>query len=311
MTVSRYAPSRVARGLWQRSRPLVEGVGSIVPKLVFGNSAGFRNNLGPARELRRFRQSAALPAAALREQPYATHAETLHRQGYLIFRSKHPEALLRAIRAAVTEAIVDPARSVASVNGATRHLLNPIATIPQLGELLSDEFCRTITSYYGCPLKVKSVRVWRNHHVPHSDPNRQEVFSNTFHHDGTPVTGLRIFVLLCDGVTRETGAFRFHDKPASASIIRSLGYFHRDAMPASTRRRLLDPASLKFFEGNTGDACICNTQECLHAASIPKAGSFRDILQFEIMPADTAAPDRRTLLASVPPDEEILRMARS
>jgi hypothetical protein len=308
---SRYSPARLARGLWSRTRTYGQGLGSIVPKLIYGNSAGFRNNFGPAQELGRFRRTSALPVSGLREEPYAGHAATLRHCGYLIFRSKHDALLVHSIRDAVTRAITDPARSVASANGATRHLLDPLSAIPELGELLTEDFCRTITSYYGCPMKVKSVRVWRNHHVPHSDPNRHEVFSNTFHHDATPVTGLRIFVLLCDGVTRETGAFRFHDKRNSAGIIRSLGYFHRDAMPTKTRQRLVDPAKLQFFEGDMGDACICNTQECLHAASIPKAGSFRDILQFEIMPAATPAPSRRALLANVPPDEEILKMARS
>ena len=60
-------------------------------------------------------------------------------------------------------------------------------------------------------------------------------------------------------------------------------------------------------DDDTGDTCIVNTQECLHAASIPKAGTFRDILQFEIMPA----AQYRTgdaLFADVPPDLAVRRM---
>lgn len=37
--------------------------------------------------------------------------------------------------------------------------------------------------------------------------------------------------------------------------------------------------------GNMGDAAPCNTQECLHAASIPEEDSFRDMIQFVIHPS--------------------------
>ena len=48
---------------------------------------------------------------------------------------------------------------------------------------------------------------------------------------------------------------------------------------------MLDPETLRYFEGNIGDSCLVNTQECLHAAGIPSPGSYRDVVQFEITPA--------------------------
>src|SRR5205814_176265 len=151
--------------------------------------------------------------------------------------------------------------------------------IPEIAELLSDAVCRTLLSYYRCAFRLQAVQVWRNHHVPQIDNDRDDVFSNTFHNDGTPATGVHLLVLLNDGVTRETGAFRFHDRAASERIMRSLGYFHRGLMTEGMKAALLDPRSLQYFEGNTGDALLCNTQHCLHAASVPRAGAFRDMLQ--------------------------------
>ena len=36
----------------------------------------------------------------------------------------------------------------------------------------------------------------------------------------------------------------------------------------------------EFFEGSTGDIYILSTSQCLHGATIPKKGSYRDILIF-------------------------------
>ena len=41
---------------------------------------------------------------------------------------------------------------------------------------------------------------------------------------------------------------------------------------------------VKYCEGNAGDIFIVNTQQCLHAASIPKKDVHRDMIVFEIYP---------------------------
>lgn len=301
----RYTPQRVLRGLKTRSRIYVEGVSSVVPKLIYGNSAGFTNNFGPLRELSELRRRSPLAASFLEEEPYASAAARLTQAGYLLFPSQHPPALLESIRADYLRHLESPEHSVTSSNGASRFLLEPHVIVPQMRELLTEQFCRTLTAYYGCALRIQSVRAWRNYGARISDPYRDDVYSNTFHHDTTPVTGVRVFVLLCDGVTRETGALRFQDKPNSRSIVRSLGYFHRSKMPSGTRQRLADGETLRYFEGNLGDACICNTQECLHAAGVPSPGASRDVLQFEIYPSDGPYRSRDALFDTIPPDIEI------
>ena len=74
------------------------------------------------------------------------------------------------------------------------------------------------------------------------------------------------------------------------------------------RQRLINPFTLKFFEGNLGDVCICNTQECLHAASVPKLGTFRDMLQFEIYPTSGAVLMVEDVLKNLPPDNALLAL---
>jgi hypothetical protein len=305
---SRYTFGRIARGLRNRCRSYAEGVVSVFPKLVYGNSAGFGNNYRALRELARLRAKAAVATAVLREEPFAARASDVAQRGYALFPSVHERQALERMKALYNDLIEDSHHSVVSPNGATRFLMDPVGSIPEFKTLLTEELCRVAISYYGCALRIQSVRAWRNHHVPTSDQNREDVFSNTFHHDTLPVTGLRVFVLLSDGVNRETGAFRFLDKNESVSIVRSLGYFHRDVIPPATRRRLTDPTKLRFFEGDMGDTCMVNTQECLHAASVPGPGSQRDILQFEIYPADGPYRSADALFKNIPPDNDILRM---
>ena len=86
-------------------------------------------------------------------------------------------------------------------------------------------------AYYGCYFTISEINVWRNHHVSAintiTESNKYDVFSNTFHNDTVARTSLRLFVLLSDGVTKNNGAFRYHNKTNSGKIVRSLGFFSR------------------------------------------------------------------------------------
>jgi hypothetical protein len=297
---------RVASAVGRRVRTLASGLGSLPPKLIYGNSAGLRQNFGARRELRRLRERFTDDGHILDAPPYVQQAAALSDRGYLQVPSTADTAVLAAVRSRVVECMESSASSVASGNGATRFVVDPLREIPQLRALLTEELSRVIAQYYRCALRVESVRIWRNYHVPGIDADTDDRYSNTFHHDNCPVSGLRVFVLLNDGVTRQTGALRFHDKATSRRLMRSLGYFHRNAMPSWMRRRLVDAQSLRYFEGNLGDTCICNTQECLHAASVPRLGAYRDMLQFEVYPAAGPYAHPEQLLDKVPPDREIL-----
>jgi hypothetical protein len=305
----RLTPRRIAAGLLRRLRTYTEGIGSAAPKLLYGNSAGFAQNFGPRREHTRLRRAFTDERGILGQEPYVGRARQLKTVGALRIPATADQGLKTRVRDRVSQCFEDSALSIASPNGATRHLIDPLRSVPELAGFLTEDLRRTIAEYYGCALRVESVRVWRNHHVPGVNADVEDKFSNTFHEDNCPVSGLRVFVLLTDGVTRETGALRFHDKKVSERLVRSLEYFHRDAMLPYVRRKLVDPRTLQYFEGNIGDTCVCNTQECLHAASIPKAGTFRDMLQFEVYPAPGSYREGAELFSDVPPDREVLALA--
>lgn len=299
------SPSRIVRGLYYRINILTQGVLSIPIKCWYGNNAGWRNNWGEKQRLkqlrRHFSHSLMLPSSS------KDLAKSLQEEGYCLLPPHEDKALLQRVEQKTMQAIEDPASSIASPNKATRFLLEPITHVPEMKHLLSEEIANVLLAYYQCAFRIESIRVWRNYHVPNAHPEKDDKFSNTFHHDNCPVNGLRVFILLTDKVSRETGAFRFHNKKVSQRIIRGFGYFHREKLSKKMRKRLISPETLSFFEGNVGDVCICNTQACLHAASIPKEGSYRDILQFEVYPVEGPFSDKQ-LFAHLPPDKALLTM---
>lgn len=299
---------RAGRFLYYKTKTFSEGVLSQFINFWYGNTAGFVQNFGALKELESFRSkfSGHDNIKSLQELPEAQHLKDF---GFVILgKTSYPEAISATVQK-VKGGFLDASLHAVSPNGATLHLF-AAERIPEIQELLSDRIQEVLLSYYGCAFRIHTVRVWRNSHVPGADSERHDVFSNTFHHDNTKVTGVRVFILLTDGVNRKTGAFRFHDSKVSRQLVRSLGYFHRFMQTRSIMTRLTNPKTLQFFEGDAGDCAIVNTQECLHAASIPKAGSFRDMLQFEIYPDEGLVKETARLFSTIPPDLEVLKLKK-
>lgn len=140
---------------------------------------------------------------------------------------------------------------------------------------------------------------------PNSDSEKDVGYSNAFHNDGMTISALRFFVCMKDGVTRDTGAFRFHDKIASKRLVRRFGFYSRWRQSESIKTTLIDNVTLRHFEGNAGDSCIVITQECIHAASIPSKASHRDILQFEIHPSFKPISDIHLSFCDMSVDQQI------
>lgn len=305
--ISEYTPIRIFRSLTYRGKIFTLAIFNQFVNFYFGNTAGWKSNVGAISELSQFQHG-------FKEKPFygedVANATDLKENGFVLLGRISSIELVNKIMATVKSGFdAESEDTVRSPNGATQFFINPVSTIPDLGEMLHPKICRIISAYYATAIQVKTVRVWRNHHVPNVDVDRADMFSNTFHHDNTKVTGLRVFILLKNGVNRDTGAFRFHDRKTSKKIVRSFGYFHRFMLTKSMIRRLTNCETLRYFEGDAGDVAIVNTQQCLHAASVPKdPSSFRDILQFEIYPDAGQYREGPELLTNLSADTEILKM---
>jgi hypothetical protein len=260
-----------------------------VARLYYGNDAGMKNNRVALKELGRIRSSVKGEAQADVGDP---KAKFLRENGYVLLRGAYDRGLVDRIRAQYVALLDDANHSAFNgprIKEASRAVIDPAHLIPEIRELLTPEVCRCLRGYYGAHFGVKSVRAWRILPVPNVSA-AQDVYSNLWHSDPFPVTGLRLFVLLSDGVTRETGATCLHPVASTKAIMRS-GYFRRRLIVGKAKRLINDPSRTVYFEGGLGDACICNVQTCLHKAGVPKPGTSRDIIQFHIVPSDKPLSD--------------------
>ncbi|HZR22180.1 MAG TPA: hypothetical protein VFA59_01255 [Vicinamibacterales bacterium] len=269
-------------------------------RIIHGNAAGYANNAVGRRILHDCQRRAAAQAT-FADDP---RARQLTERGYVALEPAYDRRLLESIRAQASTAFEDP-RAFTTVGRHAvkpqRILRHPERLIPELAELLVPDVVAIIESHLRSFFDVEIIRLWRNYPVT-GDAANVDHYSNLWHNDYDLVTRLRFFVLLTDGVTPETGAMRVLPISQTKRAMRR-GYVRRDAIYGSARAVVDDVSSATFFTGNLGSAFIMNPQLCLHRASVPREGSFRDMVQFTLVPSDS--PRRATWADDLPDDPEI------
>jgi hypothetical protein len=300
--------SQLLAALLYYTKTVISGFLSTVPQFVFGNSVGLKHNIVPRIELQRLRMTYRSRTAD-HDREAVARARELKSNGVSIFREQNDITPLTAIKHKLKLIYEDEQYYLYSPNRTQKRIINPLEVLPELKALFPDIIANTIIAYYGCPFRILSIQVWRNLGVACDDRarNKLDYMSNTLHNDYWPVTHLRVFTILSDNVTKRTGALRYHGKQATKSIMRSFNYFHRFLLPRKSFNRLYHPDRLNYFEGRLGDSSLVNTQEVLHGSSVPDEGTFRDIVQFLIVPASGPVVRGRDLFEDVPADQEMMR----
>lgn len=253
-----------------------------IPRMIYGNDAGFINNIKASRELAQFRRTTQL------DFPTDEKVNFLTKEGYLRIDPACSKEIMDRIVAKHAELIHDDKHSTyigPRVREAIRAINEPIISNPDIRFLLTDEIKSIIEAHYKTHMKVVHVRCWRTHHVDGVMAN-QDVYSNLWHNDPHPITLLRLFVYLTDNVNYETGAFRLHNITSTKKLMRN-GYLRRRAIVGPAAKIIESPSSMIVFEGNKGAGCIANPQLCLHRAGIPAPGKYRDMVQFTLAPSST------------------------
>lgn len=258
---------------------------SFFSSLYYGNAAGLRANFlqkySLSRKRTRFKGNCIYLASPSLDNDFC-NAQLLQQYGYSVLGNIHQYSLLSKARILANSLFNDDQASH-NVHG-NQVIIKDAHTYKEFCDLFSPQIYNVLLNYYKCAFSVHTVRVWRNLYVQNVDHNRAEVMSNTFHNDNYPLFGLRVFVYLTDNVNKDSGAFRFHNKSSTKALIRQLKYLHRYVNTSRTIKSLTDPASLQYLQGDLGHTAVVNTQLCLHAASVPSQGTYRDMLQFEIYP---------------------------
>ena len=274
---------KIINYFYWKVRYFVQGLLQFPVNFYFGNSCGLTQNITGIWDYRRVSKGICNISNLDINEIHVKGANKLKNEGFLLL-GKVKNHNLANIVDDIRKRFENPQYFLSSKNLASKFIVNPLS-IPGLRELFTREIQAIVSVYYGQKsFRVNTVRLWRNYHVPNANLNQDDLYSNTFHCDNYKLYGLRIFIILNDGVRRDTGSFRFHSKPDTKSIFRSFGYFHRFMLSSRMLKMLVNEDTLKYFEGDAGDIAIVNTQECLHAANIPKFGTYRDIIQFEVYP---------------------------
>jgi hypothetical protein len=283
-------------------------------RLRYGNDAGFVNNTRAGRELRRLRH--ASPAGS-KDADVNAAARMLNHEGWLKIDSTADESVITRVRSRYEELIVDADASIDLGFGArvdaVRHIIDPMAQIPELGALFDERVADVVRAAYGTHFAVYAVRVWRTIHIPDGELVRRgrfrrarpvSVMANLFHNDEHPVSTLKYFVQLTPDVGAETGALRVIPIRSTRRIVRG-GYLRPDAVFGPARRLLATNDDVVVFDGAPGSGLLCNSERCLHRAGIPKAGFERAMIQFTFVPS--ARPLRADWAVHLPPDPGVPR----
>jgi hypothetical protein len=133
-------------------------------------------------------------------------------------------------------------------------------------------------------MAVYRILAWRNEYVPPEVVSRSEVFSNHWHCDTRPTSILKLFVNLTE-VGPEDGAFSLLPLPVSRRATRLMLARQRAATGWHRCPTLPEENAAVHALGPPGSAVLCNTERCLHRAGVPGPGRYRDIAQFQLIPA--------------------------
>lgn len=224
-----------------------------------------------------------------RHRDGAFDARQLRARGFVVLEGLYAAALVEHIRAVVKERMEDP-QSIATRqrpgpdgNQYSWYLRDPAGVLPEIAQLLTPGLVSALENYYRAHVCPRSVKCWRNLHVPPGVYARREIYSNRYHCDHSRAPGLLKLIYLVDDVTPEDGPFRLQPRPRTRELMR-LGWGNRNAY-SLPEDMVEDPGQVVVFAAPAGSIIIANTANCLHRASNPHPGHRRDIIQFQLIPA--------------------------
>lgn len=155
-----------------------------------------------------------------------------------------------------------------------------IEPLPTEMSNIIDRHFDDIVAYLGKNFVHDKTAVWRNYSFPHEFLSH-DIYSNVWHQDSDEGNRcLKIFLLVHD-VDVSRGPFRFIEFKSvkkhwdklrerySVKNVRSLSKFDEEVL----------------FCGKKGDYIIVDTSKCMHRASVPEQGKFRDIIQLSLYPS--------------------------
>ena len=243
-------------------------------RLIFGNSIGFRQNFFP--KVNFFIRN--LNYSGTKDPELRDKLKKFREKGYMKLERFDKELTNQAVKE-FNDCVKNPKIGIKKqthLDMPPIYISNASTNIPSTKSFLTADLDKFLKEYFCGNYKVISVRAWRNHSSDTSNPHADIGISNAFHYDGVPNNILQLFILLSDGVNKNTGATKILDIKNSKKISRKLLNFSRNYIPKSILDEIM--SKIEYLSGDSGDAYLFNSQECLHGAGVPINGSFRNLL---------------------------------
>jgi hypothetical protein len=132
---------------------------------------------------------------------------------------------------------------------------------------------KKIENYYNLKMYLINASVRRNFSLNVDNDHKIKYYSNNFHVDYYLINYFKIFINIHD-VDENKGPLELFSKKNSKKFVKKGNYKDRNNYSLEAIRE----CNLIKNTGKTGDLFVCSTPQCMHRASSPKNGNFRDML---------------------------------
>lgn len=255
---------------------------TLLSRLVFGNTAGPRQNLYGSIDASRYRWFGRATSGCSLSPSDRKLAHTLRREGVAVFRDWLEPEVVRRVRSRIL--LAADRHGIQHSNYMTVLEAEIIQDeVPEVFDIFTPRIVAYLEGYFGSSFIVNSIGFRLTKHVPEDLLKLGEVYSDHWHSDSAPSSVLSLFVILND-VTDAEGPTAALSIPATKKIVRR-GYRSRRDLRAVLPMIENHPEKTQMI-GPAGTIAFVNVARCLHRAGIPASGRQREWLQFRVFPSD-------------------------
>ncbi len=142
--------------------------------------------------------------------------------------------------------------------------------------LNSDNFIKLkkkVENYYNLKMFLINASVRRNFSINSENDHKIKYYSNNFHVDYYIMNYFKMFINIHD-VDDNRGPMHLFSKTNSKKFVKQSNFKDRN----NYSLKPIDSCGLIKNTGSMGDIFVCSTPQCVHRASSPKNGNYRDML---------------------------------
>jgi len=257
-----------------------------IGKLFFKNTAGFSHNINGIRRKKK------LNNYQLKFKSKNKISEEFKLNGNVLIGQPFDDSLIAKLSDEFNQIIDD--KKLSSIRAQhdgevfSRSIPEIISKIPNVKKLMTEKIIDIFEQYYGSHIQILDVVGWRNYHVPNEINKKIHLYSDDWHCDGHDITYTKLFVYLTD-VDEDDGPFLTQSIQSTKELIKKgFGSRNNPKLPQEIMENLEYTTK---YTGPKGTALVANTTVCLHKATIPKKGHYRDLIQFFIISSSTPLSD--------------------